>query len=93
MLSSEAKPSRPLAACSRCSTPAPFEAWGHPLCEGCWGAWLRDEQFTSGAINRHLGQSNAPEEFTREGHARYCAEATKRTAAWVREGAKRRGAA
>jgi hypothetical protein len=79
--------------CARCGLPSLFEAWGASLCEGCWGEWMRDEQFTSGAIHSHLGQSNTPEEFTQAGHARYCAEATRRTTAWVREGRQARGAA
>jgi hypothetical protein len=76
---------RRAAPCARCGELASAEAWGHPLCAGCWGEWLADEQFAAGDINRHLGLSNSPEEFTSAGHARYCAEATQRTTAWVRQ--------
>lgn len=84
----ERKSSRPPPPCSRCGQPATFEAWGHPLCESCWGEWMRDERFTAGAIQRHLGQSDK-----QAAHARYCDEATRRTAAWVRDGRRARGAA
>jgi hypothetical protein len=48
--------------------------------------WLADEQFTAGAIDRHVAVSGGAVNQAE----RYCAEATRRTAAWVRAGATRR---
>jgi hypothetical protein len=70
--------------CVTCDTTgAIWDVWGAPLCPGCHGDWMADDSFSAGAINDALGLSNTPAEFTPEGHARYCAEATKRTTAWV----------
>lgn len=91
MLSREPKADAP--RCAICSiTGAIWDVWHVPMCPTCHGAWLQDDRFTAGAINDALGLSNSPEEFTVAGHARYCAEAEKRTRAWVAELRKARAA-
>lgn len=80
-----AKAPRAKVLCARCGSEASSEAWGHPLCVTCWGAWLRDARFSAGEVHKALGQSSTPEGYTDAAHRRYCDEATRRTAAWVRE--------
>ncbi len=77
--------------CARCGSASEAEAWGVRICYPCHAAWMADERFNSGTINAALGAPNTVEQFTPEAHARYCAEATKRTQAWARE-AKARAA-
>jgi len=74
---------RRAAPCGRCGEPASAEVWGHPLCAVCWGDWLADEQFSAGAIDRHLAGSGGAGNQVEQ----YCVEATRRTAVWVRAGA------
>lgn len=78
-----APPKAPACAC--CPRASETEIWGNRVCYRCHSAWVSDERFSSGAINKHLQLSDRPEDFTPANHARYCAEATKRTAAWVAE--------
>lgn len=84
MLNREAKSNAP--RCAICGiTGAIWEVWGQSVCPRHHAEWIGDERFSVGSINDALGLSSSPEEFTEAGHKRYCAEATKRTAAWVRE--------
>lgn len=69
--------------CAGCNSPANCTVWEFPLCFECQTAWHRDDSFSSGAINRALGISDKPEDYTPANHARYCAEATKRTKTWL----------
>ncbi len=71
--------------CACCDKASECEVWGNRLCWPCQGNWMADDQFSSGAINKSLGVSDKPEDFTTANHERYCAEAKKRTAAWVLE--------
>jgi hypothetical protein len=71
--------------CAKCRKPSDCEVWGLRICYACHSAWIRDDRFSSGTINAALGISNEIEAFTEKNHARYCAEATKRTVAWTRE--------
>lgn len=75
--------------CSCCNNSAICEVWSVPLCNDCNGLWLRDARFDNGTINAALGLSDVMEQFTVEAHKRYCVEATKRTATWASERAKR----
>lgn len=74
-----------LPKCAACGALASWDVWELPICVACHGEWIRDERFSAGTINAALGLGNTPEEFTEAGHQRYCAEATKRTRAWVAE--------
>lgn len=78
----EAPKSTPCACCSAASE---TEVWGFRVCYPCHSAWMADDRFSNGVINKHLGTPDTVEQFTPEAHARYCAEAKKRTAAWVAE--------
>lgn len=81
------------ARCALCgATGAVWDVWGVLLCPTHHANWLADERFSVEAVNGALGLSSAPEEFTPAGHARYCAEAERRTKAWVTEQAKARAA-
>lgn len=71
--------------CSGCNSPSSCTVWEQPLCFPCQAAWYRDDRFSSGTINAALGISDKPEDFTEANHKRYCAEATKRTKAWLAE--------
>lgn len=78
-------------ACARCRSPANCLVFELPFCLECHSLWMRDDRFSSGAINAALGVSDRPEDFTEANHRRYVAEATKRTRAWLGESS--RGAA
>lgn len=81
------------ARCALCDfTGAIWEVWGVLLCPTHHAAWIADDRFGSGPINAALGLSDSPEAFTVAGHARYCAEAEKRTREWVTEQRKARAA-
>lgn len=71
--------------CAGCGSPAQWEVWEQPLCSECHALWIRDDRFSAGAVNAALGISNDPKDFTEANHARYCAEATRRTKAWLVE--------
>lgn len=73
------------APCARCGGEALWEAWKHPLCGPCHGAWMADSRFSSGAINAALAQSDRPEDSSAAALQRYEAEATRRTSLWVKE--------
>lgn len=77
--------SAPKVPCARCGATSSAWAWGHPLCEGCWGEWLKDSRFSAGEVQRALGQTDRPEDSSTEWLERYKVEATRRTAAWVKE--------
>jgi hypothetical protein len=70
--------------CARCRKPSDCEVWGFRICYACHAVWIHDDRFSNGPINALLGISNEPEAFTEKNHGRYCAEATKRTAEWVK---------
>lgn len=80
---SNTSPKRPACAC--CGKPGHWNVWGVDVCIDCHAKWLADERFSAGTINAALGLSDEPEAFTPDAHTRYCAEATKRTNAWVAE--------
>ena len=71
--------------CAKCRKPSECEVWGFRVCYECHGRWIHDDRFSSGVINAALNISNEPEAFTPANHGRYCLEATKRTAAWLKE--------
>ena len=75
--------------CACCNNSSAGLVWEIPACQDCFAEWIRDERFDSSTINAALGISNKPEDFTKTNHERYCAEATKRTKAWVLERTKR----
>lgn len=70
--------------CARCGNASEVEVWGHRICFSCHSAWMSDDRFGSGSINASLRLSDRVEDFTTANHERYCAEAKKRTAAWVK---------
>lgn len=76
---------KPAAACVCCGAASECEVWEHRLCFACHGVWMADDRFSTGVINKHLGTPDTVEQFTTEAHAKYCAEAKRRTAAWVAE--------
>lgn len=76
---------KPAVPCARCGSASEVEVWGVRICYPCHALWIGDERFSSGVINAALGVPNTVEQFTPEAHARYCAEATKRTKEWARE--------
>jgi len=67
--------------CARCASPAKADVWECPVCYECYGAWMVDPRFASAAIERVL----KPTADADEQHRAYCAEAKRRTVAWVRE--------
>lgn len=80
---------KPAPPCACCGNASETEVWGFRVCYPCHGVWMADDRFSTGAINEFLGAPNTVEQFTKEAHAKYCAEAKKRTAAWVAERARR----
>lgn len=83
MLHQAAQPRVP--KCAGCNSPSNCVVWEQPMCLDCHAAWMRCDDFSSGTINAALGISDKPEDFTEANHKRYCAEATKRTKAWLAE--------
>lgn len=83
MLNNINKP-KPIA-CAVCNATSAGQAWGIEICSACYGAWMDDDRFSSGVINKFLNISDRIEDFTETNHQRYCAEATRRTKAWVAE--------
>ncbi len=91
-----AKP-KPAAPCARCRAPAVegWVVWGHLVCAGCASDWQRREEFTSGAVDAAAGVACSALGWTVRGqlvdmeaaHRATCAEAQRRTDAWVRKGA------
>jgi len=75
----------PKAPCACCGAASETSVWADRVCYPCHAAWMADERFSSGVINAAIGSSDAVEQWTPESHARYCAEATRRTKAWVAE--------
>ena len=84
MLNDINKP-KPAAPCACCNGASETEVWGIRVCYACHSAWMADDRFGSGVINAFLGTPDTVEGFTPEAHTRYCAEAAKRTRAWVAE--------
>lgn len=79
------RPKQEVQKCAGCNSPSNCTVWEQPLCLSCQTAWYRDERFSCGPINAALGISDKPEDYTEANHKRYCAEATKRTKAWLAE--------
>lgn len=75
----------PVPPCACCGAGSECEVWGFRLCYPCHGVWMGDDRFSSGVINKHLGTPDTVEQFTKEAHAKYVTEATKRTRAWIAE--------
>lgn len=71
--------------CAGCGGPGVAgEIWGNNVvCHACFGAWMRDDQFSEEVVNKHLGLSSDPLDYTKANFEAYCAEVTKRTNAWL----------
>lgn len=73
----------PVVSCAVCGKPALWMVWEADLCATCHAAWFSDPRFEAGRIYAALGLNDPQDQLGDEAHRAYCAEATKRTRAWV----------
>lgn len=65
--------------CAACGAESTTTVWDSRICYQCHAWWMADPRFEAGSIEAAVGRI----EDLDAAHKAYCAEATKRTRAWL----------